>query len=165
VLVTWILAWLHVFSAICWLGGGMVFVFILSPSLARLSPAARGEFMVKIAPKMVRFLQASAGLTILFGVLLLYNIGGFGLLSPSSSYGIDLTIGVTFGLLAFFETEFVTAPMQLKVVRLLRDMQAEGQHQPPPELPNAVRRASLAAVLAVVLLILTSIFMVGAGFY
>ena len=90
-LTTWILAWLHVVSAICWLGGGIMFAFVVGPALSRLSPASSGEFLVKVVPRVVLFFQVLAGLTILFGVLLLYNMGGFGLLSPSTSYGLDLT--------------------------------------------------------------------------
>jgi len=164
-LTSWILAWLHVVSAICWLGGGIMFAFVVGPALARLSPASSGEFLVKVVPRVVMFFQVFAGLTILFGVLLLYNMGGLGLLSPSSSYGLDLTLGATFAIVAFVESEFVAVPIQLRAVRLIREMLAAGGHQPPAEFPRTVRLATITATVTVVLLILASIFMVGAGFY
>jgi uncharacterized membrane protein len=164
-LTTWILAWLHVISAICWLGGGIMFAFVVGPALSRLSPSSSGEFLVKVVPRVVVFFQVFAGLTILFGVLLLYNMGGLGLLSPSSSYGLDLTVGAAIAIVAFIESEFVAVPIQLKAIRMIRKMLAAGQHQPPAEFPKTLRMATITATLTVVLLILTSLFMVGAGFY
>ncbi|MCI4333841.1 MAG: hypothetical protein L3K01_09035 [Thermoplasmata archaeon] len=162
---TWILAWGHVISAICWLGGGVVFAFVVGPALGKLSPASSGEFLVKVVPGVVRFFQIFAGLTIVFGALLLYNMGGLSLLSPSTSYGIILSAGVAFALAAFVVAEFIAAPIQMKAVRLVREMLASGAHQSSPELPKTLRLAGLTAVLTAVLLILTSICMVGAGFY
>ncbi len=164
-LSTWVLAWLHVVSAICWLGGGIMFAFVVGPALSRLSPASSGEFLVKVVPRVVRFFQVFAALTILFGLLLLYNLGGPSLLSPSTSYGVDLSIGAGFAIVAFVESEFVAVPIQLQAVRMIREMLAAGQHQPPAGFPKTLRLATITATLTVVLLIFASVFMVGAGFY
>ena len=164
-LSTWILAIGHVVSAMCWLGGGIVFAFVVAPALSKLSPASSGEFLVKVVPSVVRFVQVFAGLTILFGFLLLYNMGGSSLLTSSSFYSIDLSLGITFALAAFVLAEFVSAPLQLKAVHMIRDMMASGAHQPPAAFPRTLRRAGLSAMATAVLLILTSIFMIGAGFY
>ncbi|MCI4347679.1 MAG: hypothetical protein L3J97_03560 [Thermoplasmata archaeon] len=164
-MVTWILGWLHVITAIGWLGGGILFGFVISPALARLSPSSSGEFLVRVAPGVGRFFAVVAALTILFGALLLYNIGGFGLLSFSTTYGINLSIGVAFALAAFVVSEVVAIPLLFRAIRMVKDMQASGQHQPPAEFPRTMRLVNLTATLTVVLLILTSIFMVGAGFY
>lgn len=164
-LTTWILAWLHVISAVCWLGGGVMFGFVVGPALARLSPASSGEFLVKVVPGVVRFFQVFAGLTVVFGGLLLFNMGGLSLLNPSSSYGLDLSIGVTFALIAFVESEFVAVPIQLKAVRLIKEMIAAGKHEPPAEFPKTQRLAVATALLTLVLLLITSVCMVGAGFY
>lgn len=164
-LTTWILAWLHVISAICWLGGGIMFGFVVGPALRRLSPASSAEFLLKVVPGVVRFFQIFAGLTVLFGALLLYNMGGPSLLDPSTSYGLDLSIGVTFALVAFVESEFVAVPIQLKAVRLIKEMVAAGKHEPPAEFPKTQQRAVATALLTLVLLLITSVFMVGAGFY
>ena len=164
-LTTWILAWLHVISAICWLGGGIMLGFVVGPALRRLSPASSGEFLLKVVPGVVRFFQIFAGLTVLFGALLLYNMGGPSLLDPSTSYGLDLSIGVTFALVAFVESEFVAVPIQLKAVRLIKEMVAAGKHEPPAEFPKTQQRAVATALLTLVLLLITSVFMVGAGFY
>jgi uncharacterized membrane protein len=164
-LYIWILAWLHVLSAIGWLGGGILFGFVVGPALAKLSPGAAGEFMVKVVPRVVRFFQVSAGLTVLFGAMLLYSLGGPGILDPSSFYGVDLRVGIVLALLAFVVSEFVAVPYQLKAVRLVREMVAGGQSQPPAELPRTQKLAQITAILTLVLLLATLICMVGAGFY
>jgi len=166
-LVTAVFAWLHIFSAIGWLGGGIMFAFVVGPGLRKLSPQSSGEFLVKVVPRVVRFFQIMAGTTILFGVLFLYSFsnGNFGILSFSTSFGMYLTIGLSIGFIAFLISEFVSVPIQLKAVKMIKDMQASGQHQPPPDFPKTLKRAADTATLSVVLLILTSIFMVASGFY
>ena len=164
-MVTWILAWLHVISAIGWLGGGILFGFVIAPGLAKVSPSGSGEFLVMIAPRVGLFFQIIAGLTILFGALLLYNVGGFGLLTLSTTYGLNLSIGVTLALVAFVVSEFIAVPTLFKAIRMIKAMQASGAHQPPAEFPRAMKIANGTAMLTVILLILTSVFMVGAGFY
>ncbi|MCI4368390.1 MAG: hypothetical protein L3K09_02345 [Thermoplasmata archaeon] len=164
-LVTWILAWAHIVSAIGWLGGGIVFGFVVAPALSKLSPASSGEFLVKVVPGVVRFFQIFAGLTVLFGALLLFNMGGLGLLNPSTFYGVDLSVGVAFALAAFVESEFLAVPIQLKAVRLVREMVASGKHEPPAELPKTLKMATVTSVLTLILLLIASVCMVGAGFY
>ncbi|MDA4127237.1 MAG: hypothetical protein OK452_08575, partial [Thaumarchaeota archaeon] len=90
-----ILAWFHVVSAILWLGGGVMFAFVVGPALAKLSPSSSGEFLLNVAPRVARFFQIIAGSTVLFGVLLLYSMGGFDLLSLSTFYGLDITVGLS----------------------------------------------------------------------
>jgi len=164
-LSTAILAWVHVISAIGWLGGGIMFGVIIAPVLGKFSPAASGEFLVRVGTRVARFFQVIAATTILFGFLLLYNVGGLGLLTPSTTYGIELMIGITFALAAFVVSEAVSVPWLLKAVRLVREMQASGKHEPSAELPKALKIAQLSANITLVLLLLTSMFMVAAGFY
>jgi uncharacterized membrane protein len=164
-LLTAILAWLHVVSAIMWLGGGIMFGMIIAPTLSKFSPAASGEFLVRVGVRVGRFFQVVAGTTVLFGLLLLWNVGGFSLLDPSTTYGLELTIGVTFALLAFVVSEFFAVPPVLKAVRLIKEMQASGAHEPPAELARTLRISAQTASLTLVLLIGASIFMVAAGFY
>ena len=142
-----------------------MFAFVVGPALAKLSPPSSGEFLVKVVPRVVRFFQIFAGTTVLFGVFLLYSLGSLPLLDPSTFYGADLTIGLSIGFVAFLLSEFVSVPIQVKAINMIREMQASGQHQPPAEFPKTLRLASRTATLTVLLLVLASIFMVAAGFY
>ncbi len=143
-----------------------MFAFVIGPALGKLSPASSGEFLLKVVPRVVRFFQIFAGTTILFGALLLYSLpGGFSLLDPTTGYGLDLLIGLSIGFISFLLSELVSVPIQLRAIRMLREMQASGQHQPPAEFPKTLKSAADFATLTVLLLILASVFMVAAGFY
>lgn len=142
-----------------------MFAFVVGPALAKLSPPSSGEFLVKVVPRVVRFFQIFAGTTVLFGVLPLYSLGSLPLLDPSTFYGADLTIGLSIGFVAFLLSEFVSVTIQVKAIKMIREMQTSGQHQPPAEFPKTLRLASRTATLTVLLLVLASIFMVAAGFY
>ncbi len=167
-LVTAILAWFHIISAIGWLGGGIMFAVVVAPALEKLSAPSSGEFFVKVVPRVARFFQIVAGSTVLLGVLLLYGMdpnGGFRILSLSSSLGFNLTIGLSIGFVAFLMSEFVAVPPLFRAIRIIKETQASSQQQPPEELRRTLRRAAIAADLTVSLLVLTSVFMVAAGFY
>ncbi len=118
-----------------------MFAFVVGPALAKLSPASSGEFLVKVVPRVVRFFQITAGTTILFGVLFLYNYSGgdFKVLSFSTSFGMYLTIGLAIGFIAFLISEFVAVPIQLRAIKMIKEMQAAGQHQPPPDFPKTLK--------------------------
>lgn len=167
-LSTAILAWLHIISAMMWLGGGIMFAVIVAPALAKLSLASSGEFFVKVVPRVARFFQIVAGTTILFGIPLMHvgiSNGGFPGLDLSTKWGLSMTIGLSIGVAAFLISELLAVPPLLKVVKMIKEMQASGQHQTPAELPKTLRRASLTANTAVILVVLTLVFMVSAGFY
>ncbi len=167
-LLTAIFAWFHIASAIMWLGGGILFGFVIAPALEKLSPSSSGEFFVRIVPRVSTYFRIVAGSTVLFGLLLLIvgeSNGDFGAFSLSGTWGPAIIIGLSFGFAAFLASEFVAQPPLRKVVRLIKEMQASGQHQPSAELPKAIRRSAMTANLVFFLLILALVFMVAAGFY
>jgi hypothetical protein len=167
-LLTVILAVLHILGAVAWLGGGILFAALIGPGLGRLTPQSSGEFFLKVVPRVIRFFQGAAAFTVLFGILLLYNItnGDVGSIAPQNSgYGFDLTFGIAFAIVAFVMAEAVAAPSMSRVVRLIQGMQESGQGPPSPDLPRAIRIASGASAASVVLLLITLAFMVSAGFY
>jgi hypothetical protein len=142
-----------------------MFGFVISPGLDKLSPSSSGEFLLKDAPRVGRYFQIVAGLTILSGALLLYNLGGFGLLSLPNGYGVELSIGVTLALAAFVVVEFVAVLALFRAICMIHEMQFSGQHAPPAGFPKTLRVVKSTGTPTVDLLILTSIFIAGARFY
>ncbi len=167
-LTTAILAWLHILSAISWLGGGILFGFVVGPAIPKLSTVSSAEFFVRVAPRIARFFQIMAGSTILFGALLAYtgvSNGDFPGLSPSTTWGLSIMIGLSLGVVAFVVGELLAVPALNRVIRIFSEMQTSGQREPPAELGKAIGRARFTATATVGLLILTLVFMVAAGFY
>lgn len=165
--LTDLLATFHVLFAMSWLGGGIMFGFIIGPQVARIPPPATREFFVNVGPAVLRFFQVVPTLTIAFGLLLVYNMtgGDWSQLSPATSWGFDVSVGMTFAIAAFVVGEAGAAPALGKVVRLLKSFTPGSGAPPPAELPAAVRNARVTATVSILLLGVTMVFMVGAGFY
>lgn len=151
------LAYLHIISAVTWLGGATLFVSVIAPGLRSVSPMARLEFLAKVGPKASQFFIGAATATIVFGLALLSAF--------SVDFGWKLDTGITLALIAYLLALIVTVPSIRKASRLAREALASGQAGPPnPEIPKAMRRGGIASTIVVVLLVLTLAFMVATGF-
>ena len=162
-LLTAILAFAHVVSAVSWLGGGILFSFIIGPRLAALKPPVARDFLVTMIPAVVRFFQIVAGLTILFGLLLLGNMLNGDFSQLSTTWGRTISAGMVVAFVAFVLSEAATSPAFMRVARAAAQITPDSP--PPPTFPALIRRAGLLGLITTLLLILTLGFMVGAGFY
>lgn len=156
-----LLLWLHIFSAVGWLGAAMVFGMLIGPTLPTLYPAARGELILKLFPKYVRWAEAFTLMTVIFGVLLVADIsnGNMSVFSLSTSLGLYITTGAILALIAAIMGFAVIAPSAHKVYRLTEEM-VKNSTPPSPELPKASARLRMSATVSLVLLVLVLIFMV-----
>jgi len=157
-IVVTILAYLHIISAMGWLGGAALFVSVVGPGLRSLSLTARLEFLSKIGPGATRFFIGSSTATIVFGLALLFSFPG-----ASSA---TLTTGLAVGLIAYLDAILVAIPSLRKADHLAKEMLASGQAggPPSPELAKALKRGGIGVATVVVLLVITLISMVTAGF-
>ncbi len=156
-IVVTILAYLHIISAMGWLGGATLFVSVVGPGLRSLSPTARIEFLSKIGPGATRFFIGSSTATIVFGLGLLFSFSG--------AFSTTMTAGLALGLIAYLDAILVAIPALRKADHLAKEMLASGQAGPPsPELAKALKRGGIGVATVVVLLVITLMFMVAAGF-
>lgn len=156
-LIITILTYLHVISAMGWLGGAVLFLSVIAPGLRALSPGASLEFLVKVGPKSTRFFIGAATSTIIFGLALFFALQG-----DFPGYGIYA--GVTLGLLAYLTAMLGAVPAFSKADRLAKDMLSNPPSGPPPaEFTGALRRGGISLTIIVVLLLLAVIFMVASG--
>jgi hypothetical protein len=156
-IVITILAYLHIISAMGWLGGAVLFVSVVAPGLRSLSPTARLEFLSKVGPRAIRFFIGSSTATIVFGLALLFSFPGV--------FGTTITAGLTLGLIAYLDAMLVAIPSLRKADHLANEVLAGGQAGPPsPELAKALKRGGIGSATVVVLLVITLMFMVTAGF-
>ncbi len=166
-LIVALLAWLHIFFAVGWLGGGIMFGFVIGPALSRLSPPASGEFFKKVVPRVLRFFQIVPGLAILFGLLLLYAFtnGDLSLVSPTSSWGFKIILGMTVGLIAFLTGELLAVRYFYRAIGMMGQAPSAGSQGPPTELLATLKKARISATVTVLLLVVALVFMVGSAFY
>ncbi|HEY7624731.1 MAG TPA: hypothetical protein VIA63_06870 [Candidatus Limnocylindria bacterium] len=67
--------WLHVTSAVLWIGGGFYTILVQLPALMATPPAARGAVMPNIVPRQLNYIFRVAEFTILTGLLNLFASG------------------------------------------------------------------------------------------
>jgi hypothetical protein len=151
-----VLAFLHIASAIGWMGGAVLFVSAISPGLRSLSPAASVEFVAKVGTRAIRFFAGAATATVIFGLALFASMRG--------SLGGYVDYGVAFGLLAYVAG--VATFVYLRRAGLLaKQIVAEGKAGPPtPEYMEAIRTGGMSGAVSVLLLVLALIFMVLSGY-
>jgi uncharacterized membrane protein len=162
-----VLAYVHILAAVGWLGGNVFFGFAVAPALRLMNPSVAAEFFAKVGSRPRRFFTATSTLTVVFGVLLLYEIlgGDFGALSFSNSFGMFIMLGVAFAVVAYLEGILVTSPKAAKLEKMAIQAQASGQQGLGPEAPSVLRGLGLGSAIGVILLLLVLVFMVSAGFY
>src|SRR2546425_6735368 len=99
-IVITILAYLHIISAMGWLGGAVLFVSAVAPGLRSLSPMARLEFLSKVGPRATRFFIGSSTAPIVFRLLLLFSF--------PRAFSTTINVGLTLGLISYFEPLLVS---------------------------------------------------------
>jgi hypothetical protein len=155
------LAFLHIISAIAWMGAAIFFISVIGPAVRGFTPAASLEFLTKVGPRQLRFFIGSASATLIFGLALLFSLYG----TDYTLWPTAIVIGFSLGLLAYLDLALVAGPAFREADRIARQVMSNPQGgPPPPELQQALGRGRLAASLAVVILMLATIFMVVSAF-
>ncbi len=159
-----VLAYGHIISAMMWLGGGILTSFVVGPNVRKMAPPAALEFNAKVLPRMVRFVQAAIGSTLLFGALLVYFLydGSLSWLTASNQ-GYAIMTGMTLALITAAVAFSVVLPSFKKVGNFASEALAAGK-PPAPEMMKYALRAKRYSVVALVLLLTTLSMMVAAGF-
>ena len=157
-----VIMWFHIFSAIGWFGSVLVFRLVLTPLMPKFSAPARGELVVKLFPSFVNALAIFATST-----------GGFGLLHLLASSVEEpdhfslvlppIAVGASLAVILYLVLLFVVRPSIMRMSRILLEMQAKNQQQPPPELPKLQKRVATLANVGLIMLIVILAFMVYAG--
>jgi hypothetical protein len=128
------LTWFHIFSVIGWSGAALTFLVTIKPSLAKFSPQASGEFILKVLPRFVRSVQIFSILTLVFGPSLAFTMAdgppnAFDLKSP---WSILIVIGASIGVTAFLVVFLVLTPTSKKLTNAIMKMKQNPQQPHPP---------------------------------
>ena len=156
---------LHVGSIIAWMGGATLFVSVLTPALRRMSPAARGEFVVSVIPSYMRFIGGSSIAAAVAGLALYaYITQVVTSLAPSNSGLVYIQAGAVVTLIVLVIAFGVLIPTSRKLVGLLKQSQKQGMPGNDSTMSAQVgslqKRLGMAARLGVFLLALTFILMI-----
>jgi len=152
-----VLTFLHIASAIGWLGALVFFLSVVGPSVRKFTPAASLEFLTKVGPRQTMYFAGVATSTIVFGLALLFT-----------AFGIDYTtwpayieVGFSLGLLAYLIAILVAIPSFRKVDKIAHQIMSNPQAgPPPPELARYLKRGNQAAISVAIILPFALVFMV-----
>ncbi len=163
-ILTTVVQWVHIFGAIGWLGGAMVFGMVIGPAMEKFSAPTRGEFVVKVVPRFTRFIEVFSIVTVVFGLLTVavYANGDYSIMSLSNSFGLYISIGAVLAVVAIVIGLGVIIPAAHKIVKITESLM-KNPAPPPPELTVAAKRLKFGSVSAMVILIVVTIFMVAAA--
>jgi uncharacterized membrane protein len=147
---------LHVGFIAVWFGAAVILSMILLPSLAKISPSARAEFIAQTIPRYARFIAVASTASVVFGVLLfVYETRVETAFAPSSVGTLFIEGGAALGFLSFILAIGVAYPSSMNMVRLLKN-QPGGN----PMIPMLQRRIRRTAMTVSILLALTLVLMV-----
>ena len=159
-----VLLWLHIVGAVGWLGAAMVFAMLIGPTLPTLTPASRGELVVKLIPKYINYALTFTFITPIFGLALALYIshGSWSVFAPTSSFGLFISIGALLSIAAWVIAFGLVGPTSRKVVRYTKEMM-KNPGPPPPELLKASKRLRMVSTTGLVVLLLIVACMVAAA--
>ncbi len=157
-----VLTFLHIVSAMGWLGGVVFFLSAVGPGVRAFTPAASLEFLTKVGPKQTRYFGAVATLTVVFGLGLLFATFG----SDFSTWPGYIEVGFSLGLIAYLIAVLVTIPAFRKADKIAHQIMANPQPgPPPPEFLRLLSRGNMSVMAIAAILLLTLVFMVSSAVF
>ena len=133
---------LHIGAIVAWMGGAALFVSVIIPSLSKMSPSSRAEFIHSALPRYLRFITGSSILAILAGLILYGYVttqteAAFFLTTPGLYY---IEAGAAIGLVVLIIALGILVPAGRKFISLTK--------QPPTPEAQPSTKDSLAAQVA-----------------
>lgn len=150
---------IHVGSMVAWMGGMSLFVSVISPSIAKMSPAARGEFVASTVPRYFRFTLATAITSVIAG-LALYGYMISIDQAPTGSAQVSLSAGAALGLIALILLLGLGLPAGRKMVAIVKQMGSAPNEGLAGQMMAQQRKAMMGARIGLALLGITLILMI-----
>ena len=148
---------LHVGAVVSWMGGAILFVNIIMPSLSKMSPASRSEFIQSALPRYLGFASVSAIVAIVAGLsLYAYMAQVLGLLQSNDPGSLYIQIGALIGLIVLIIALGVMVPSGRKFLALTKQAP---DPQTQPKIASLQKRMATAGRLGVALLGIALILM------
>lgn len=154
---------LHVASAIVWMGGGFYAFFVQLPGLLAAPPAARGPVSAQLTPRQVRYIRTAAEVTIVTGLLNLWATDRAGqFLDPfAQRWTIVLGLGIILALALYGLLRARVFPLSMRTLEL-GPKAAAGDAAAAAEIPQIIARLKSIGRVQVAMGILIILAMVSA---
>lgn len=154
----------HILAGVFWVGASAFFFFFVEPTAKAIGPQA-GPFMGHMTQnrKLPAVFSSAAGVTVLFGILLYWQVsGGLDQDWLRSGPGIGFTVGALTAIAAFILGLVAVRPTVQRMGAVTAEVQASGG--PPSaaqgsELQRLQHRLSMVGRVNIVLLTVAVLFM------
>ena len=115
-----VVQFLHVFSGILWIGGGLYTVFVQTPAIMSVPAAARGPVMGKLVPRQVTYLLRLGEVTIALGVLNFFATGRGRELENlfGSRWALAIVVGATLAIVLLGIGHAILKPSVTRLLEL-----------------------------------------------
>jgi hypothetical protein len=158
----------HILGGVFWVGAGLTTLLFIQPTAREVGPAA-GPFMMHLAGKrLIDFVLAAGGLTVLAGLLLYWrDSGGLKAGWIGSATGITLTLGALCGIAALAIGGSIVRPTIMANLAIGKAVAASGG-PPTPEQSvqlQALQHRAHAAGKAIVPLLIVAVVAMAAARY
>lgn len=150
------IAWVHIFSAICWLGSAVFFAAVLGPVISRLTPGSRGELLIAAMGRIEKFELTVATMTVAFGLLLALSL---------SEWTPLIFFGASCGIIAYAIGVAGMTPVTRRLTGLLKALQSDPNNaELAKRLMSLNSRFRALSIIELVFMVLAMSSMVAAGF-
>ena len=136
-----ILRLVHILCAVFWAGTLMYLAGFIVPTVKKLGPDG-GKFMQQLARtnRLPLVMNLAASLTILAGILLMERVsGGFQSEWFSTQYGMIISLGAGFSIIAYIIGIMVNMPAAIRMGAIGKQVAASGA-PPTPEQQQTLQR-------------------------
>jgi len=160
-----ILAWLHIFFAVCWIGATVLTAFVIEPAARGLSAQTSVEFSKRFIPLLGKFMAFITTFTIVFGALFFYAFtGGRIFADPPSIWDSLMYAGATLGIITYLFGIVIIMPSTMKIVNATREFETNPDSA-SASLQMHLSRLRIISIVDLVLLVSVFTLMTLAAYY
>lgn len=148
-----VLAFLHIISAIGWMGTTVSLMMVTGPVMGTLSPGSRSELALKLIPRIGPLVGIFSTLTIIFGIALVWTLtnGNLGALSPTTIWGIAMSSGMALTIGAVVLGTAGAARTSNKILKIIKREQSNQEPDANGEIPRLQNRLRISLALVIAL--------------
>lgn len=119
-LFRYVVQFLHVFSGVLWIGGGLYTLFVQTPAFMAAPPQARGPVLAQIIPRQVNYLLRLGEITIGLGILNVFASGKASLLQEAlgSRWALAILVGALLAIILLAIGHAIIKPSALRLLEL-----------------------------------------------
>jgi len=129
--LTILLRWAHITAGVFWIGLLYYFNVVQVPVFKKFDATTRSNAIQKLVPLALAWFRYAALLTVVFGLLLLYEQGQMTSEYMQTDAGVIISAGMALGLIMAFNVWAIIWPNQKKVIQANVAKATQGTEIPP----------------------------------